>query len=628
MKNTIFFLLALSVISALPPPLQAAERIAIGQIQASGQTADDEFVAITNATDAAAEIGTWSIQYKSASGTTFYKKNFAKGTSIAAGKTFIVCGKDYAGACDMKHSSFSLSSSGGTVFLVSNQTLLTSTDGAVIVDQKTYTEETIQPSTENPNSKNQIPNTNSSDNNQSADSITTPTKEFTLPFPYPFSPIISINELMPEPDGGGEWIELFNPTGYAVDLNGWTIADGTGRSFVTLDGLILPQGFKLVELAAAHLNNDGDLIILRDADKKEVDAVAYGIWDDGIGNAPLGEPGVALARIGDGRDTNDNKSDFALSSTTTPGLPNVITALDGSKIQIPPRLRSGQAKTKIQTGSGSKTPDSMTDIEKLIELLQGKDKIIIIENLTINTGTEPKLAAAALAPTAAPAENATTIKTTTKKTVAKPVDTAEGTVIVPTGFVGKDICVVREENRSIELRLPKDLKTIPTAGDIVKASGSWSTAKTLTLPRLLVKSATSFAITDHADPLPPTPIAMSEMDSHIGELVSVEAPIVEKQPTRFRLAEGNQALLIKSPLDALRGDKVKASGLLVKSGADFLLTPLAASDIEVVRPLAPPTPSLARKALPYGIAFVPAGLLAGAAYVGKRMKKKKGGESQ
>jgi hypothetical protein len=621
MKHRIFFLSVLSVLLISPFTTRADGQLTIGQIQASGQTADDEFVEILNPTDAAVDIGTWSIQYKSASGTTFYKKNFIKGTSIADGGKYIICGKDFSGVCDMKHSSFSLSSAGGTVFLVANQALLSSPDSAAIVDQKTYLPVEAEPPQSGTEVQPQPPADDAAD--------VPPTVIAPSVKPQPLALAVTINELMSNPDGGDEWIELFNGTGYAIDLIGWTLADGTGRGFITLDGLIQPQNFKLIELASAHLNNDGDLIILRDADKKEIDSVAYGDWDNNTNNAPLGELGVALARVGDGRDTNLDNSDFSLTTTATPGSANVITSMAEKK-------SDKQLTTKFQI-SGEQNTKTKTDIEKLIELLQGKDKIIIIENLTINTGTESKLAAATVSPAGAaettvvktaPKKAAAGAKTTATKTAAaKIVPTATGMVIVPPGIVGKDICVVREESRSVEVRLPKDLKTQPVAGDLIKASGAWSTAKTLTLPRLLVKTASAYTTIDHDTPPEPTPIAMSELETHIGELVTLEAPIVEKQPTRFRLADGDKSVLIKSALDAVRGDKVSASGLLTKNASDFLLTPLVPSDLKVIKTPAPP-PSLARKVLPYGIAIVPAGLLATMAYVGKRMKKKKkGGES-
>jgi hypothetical protein len=223
--------------------------------------------------------------------------------------------------------------------------------------------------------------------------------------------------------------------------------------------------------------------------------------------------------------------------------------------------------------------------------------------------------------TAKPAAKATAIKTT----AAKPANTAEGMVIVPAGIVGKDICVVREENRSVEVRLPSDLKQAPVVGDIVKTSGTWSTAKTLTLPRLLVKTGAPVAITGHDAPPEPLDIPMSKASEHLGEIVTIAGTIVEKQPTRLRIGDGDASLLIKTNFEAAKGDKLFATGLVVKSGVDLFLTVIEPDALAIIKPPAQQAPSFAQKALPYGLAALPAMILSTAVFFGKRLKKKGGG---
>lgn len=581
----------------------------IGQIQASGAAADDEFVVLQNPTEQSVDIGSWSIQYKSASGATYYKKNFVKGAAIGANANYVVCGKDFSGACDMKHSSFSLSSSGGTVFIVSNQIILASSDSTAIVDQKTYSADAapVSPLPSPPAGEGAV--------------LTTAPKQTD-------AIKITINELMPAPTDGNEWIELYDGTGYAVDLAGWTLADGTGKNFMTLDGLILPTQYKLIELPSSRLNNSGDLITLRDTDKKEIDRVAFGDWDNDIANAPVGGDGVAIARLGDGVDSNRDNYDFALSRTPTPGAANTITAPSGN---------NQEPRTNFQISSKNQSLNSKTDTQWLVDLLSKQsdeiakllkaDNVIIINNLVINPAETKPLATATVSKTAA-APKTTVAKTTTaaatKTTATKPANTAEGMVIVPTGVVGKDICVVRETNRSVEVRLPSDLKQSPVAGDIIKTSGSWSTAKTLTLPRLLVKKGAPVAIMSHDTPPAPLNIFMNQLNDHVGKIISTSGTIVEKQPTRLRIADGSASLLIKTNFEAAKGEKISATGLLVKSDPDLLLTALAPDALAIIKPPTKLAPSFAKKVMPYGLAALPAGILAGTAFFGRRMKKRKG----
>ncbi len=112
-----------------------AEHMVISEIQIAGQNASDEFVELYNPTDAPIDISAWSLQYKSATGSTFYKKNFPDGAIIPAGGFFLATQKEYSGAVepDLIHSSFSLASS-GNIFLVSSHDTLETTDNVSIVD--------------------------------------------------------------------------------------------------------------------------------------------------------------------------------------------------------------------------------------------------------------------------------------------------------------------------------------------------------------------------------------------------------------------------------------------------------------------------------------------------------------
>ena len=625
----IFFSLLIIILLPLSA-IAETSTVLVGPIQAVGKTADDEFIILINPGDQSIDIGTWSIQYKSANGSTFYKKNFSKGAIIPATGTYVICGKDFADPCDMKHSSFSLSSAGGTVFLVSNQTLITSSESNTIVAQKTYeattSEQISNTNIENPNSNNQTPEQIPNSNNQN-------------PNPTPVTLArqsdiqqISINEFMAAPvEGDDEWIELYNGTNYSIELANWTIADGTGKNFITLDGLILPTQFKLIKLAASHLNNDGDLIILRDGNKNEIDSVAYGDWENNTNNAPSGDEGVAIARQGDGVDSNRNNYDFAATATATPGAANIIVA---------PAAKDERTMTETGAGKISKTEtqwlsDMLSKQSDEISKLLKADNIIIINNLNIDTSTTDPIKTATVAAvktTATKTISAPTTKTTTaatqiNKMIQKSANTIEGMVIVPAGIVGTDICVVRESNRSVEVRLPKDIKESPVAGDIINTSGTWSTAKTLTLPRLLVKTGAPVTISDHDTPPEPLSIPMSKINDHIGEIIATSGTIVEKQPTRLRIAEGDDSLVIKTNFSAAKGEKLSATGLLIKNSTDNLLTTLAPDALSIVKEPIIGGSSLVKTALPYGIAVLPASILAGSVYIGKRMKKKKNADN-
>lgn len=116
--------------------------LVISQIQVAGDGAaasDDEFVELYNPTASAVPIAGWSLQYKSATGTTFAKLNIPAG-SIQSHGYYLVARSAYNGspAYDLLNGVFLMAGAGGNLYLVNNQTLLTSCASSSIVDKAAY----------------------------------------------------------------------------------------------------------------------------------------------------------------------------------------------------------------------------------------------------------------------------------------------------------------------------------------------------------------------------------------------------------------------------------------------------------------------------------------------------------
>jgi len=157
-----------------------------------------------------------------------------------------------------------------------------------------------------------------------------------------------VNELMPDPSGtdsGNEWVELHNKGRSSVDLSGWKLQWATQgwdspSAFALPSGTTLAAGGYLVigaggVAASLNLGNagssaDGVRLVCGDT---PVDTVLYGtpnsdsFTDDGGGVAsslaPKPASGQSLARLPNGTDTNASSSDFASSTSPTPGAANV-----------------------------------------------------------------------------------------------------------------------------------------------------------------------------------------------------------------------------------------------------------------------------------------------------------------
>lgn len=200
---------------------------------------------------------------------------------------------------------------------------------------------------------------------------------------------ITINEIVSDPaDGESEWIELYNTTGESIELSGWTIVDGSS-SKTPLSGIISSHGFVVVAKPMGSLNNNGDIIFLKDVSGKIIDRLTYGDWDDGnkIDNAVVASDPYSLARINDGFISGSNKDDFAITASTTKGLPNIIKSQSDVK-------RESTTTTAIFSDEDAEiiiteiypNPDGKDEDEEFVELFNDGDKDIDLAGWVLDDG--------------------------------------------------------------------------------------------------------------------------------------------------------------------------------------------------------------------------------------------------
>ncbi|MFH1769898.1 MAG: lamin tail domain-containing protein [Parcubacteria group bacterium] len=140
-----------------------------------------------------------------------------------------------------------------------------------------------------------------------------------------------------------EWVELYNGTGIAMDLTGWSIADANTTKSIP-DGTVVPHGtFALIvaDISTSSLwnlqseqnitiaslegnignglSNGGDAVYLLDSCGAKIDEVSWGSNTDvfDLSSVTIRE-GESLTRKNAGVD-NDTSSDWTVSSDPTPG---------------------------------------------------------------------------------------------------------------------------------------------------------------------------------------------------------------------------------------------------------------------------------------------------------------------
>lgn len=124
--------------TATSTPIQ--DKILISEIQLAGETPDDEFIELYNPNNKIVSLDGWSIQYHGSSAASFAKKNFSDTAEIPAYGFYLIGHKNYSssGTADMVHSTFALSATGGTIFLVRGQEKLVAGNEADISDKVAY----------------------------------------------------------------------------------------------------------------------------------------------------------------------------------------------------------------------------------------------------------------------------------------------------------------------------------------------------------------------------------------------------------------------------------------------------------------------------------------------------------
>lgn len=166
---------------------------------------------------------------------------------------------------------------------------------------------------------------------------------------------IVLNEIMPHPSPGNDWVELYNPTADSIDLTRWTLTDSTS-TMKTLSGSITANGFITFDLSN-RLNNSGDSIYLKDSTGNEIDNYSYNSdpgLNQSIGRSPDGNNWTILTSSSKGS-TNGEPAPTP-TSTPTP-TPTPIPA--PSKTPAPsPTPKKTANPTQSTTQSPTSTPHS------------------------------------------------------------------------------------------------------------------------------------------------------------------------------------------------------------------------------------------------------------------------------
>ncbi len=277
--------------SPTPTPI-SLEKILIHQVQAEGQTVNDEFITLYNPNDLAVNLAGFVLKKKTASGTesNLISAEAFSGTVAARGYFLIApqdnddATKNYTGSLvpDARYS-------GKTFSIAYGNTILLYDAENVLQDQFLIPEPLSTP-TPPPPPPAPSPEPTPAPSPSPLPTETLPPAPPPPPPPPLPQPSVAINEIAwmgTTVSANNEWLELFNHGDQTVDLAGWKLQAADGTPNITLSGSISPHGFYLLErtddnsvptvvadqIYTGALGNSGENISLTNASGSVIDQV-------------------------------------------------------------------------------------------------------------------------------------------------------------------------------------------------------------------------------------------------------------------------------------------------------------------------------------------------------------------
>ena len=395
-RANIILLITITLISSFFNIEPILAKVLISRIQIGGVSTTDEFVELYNYASSSQNITNWSLRKVTSGGSNSYLiSQFPESTILNPFSYYLVSHRDYT---PINGASADLSYTNASTILAANNSLILQEDTDLIADEVGWgsVSTTIGSPCANPPagaSLTRLPNDETGNFLDSGDCLqdfveipslprnslsiaqpgtptivpTTSTSSTTNQAVEPVTSTdltnIKINEFVPNPESGDEWIELYNSGSESVLLNDNILCDarsGDSCTILTLSGEIAAHSWKTFYLEASKLNNDGDSLILKSSSGVVFDEVSYG-------GATLPGKAESLARSVDGA------GEWKISTSPTPDVANIIIE------------RPLPAPAPILTGSsgGSYWEAPLLTTKKISSPLPTLDKINIFWNVQV-----------------------------------------------------------------------------------------------------------------------------------------------------------------------------------------------------------------------------------------------------
>jgi hypothetical protein len=338
LKIVLVFVFLTTIFLFYPKAWAGVNGLVIDEFRIDGINAYDEYVVIANYGTNEINLDKYNLVRKTKTGTSYnYLYHFSSGQTIKPKQRIIIGHAKFTGQPDLRYDNSS-------AYLSADNTIYLLGPTKEIIDKVGYGEVYDFEGLPLPNPEvnvayKRIDGQDTSNNFNDFEAIL---EKITLD---PNADKILITELMPDPDVGDEWFELYNPTNLIVQLKGLKICDRVGRTHCYIfddQETINPRQYKAFDEAVTKitLNNDGDWLELQDLD------------------------GNILATSGDNYGDAESDASYGLFSfgwawtqTVTKNGANIFTALADEEKKAKKSKKASSKKAKATKAKTTKDSD-------------------------------------------------------------------------------------------------------------------------------------------------------------------------------------------------------------------------------------------------------------------------------
>lgn len=350
MRKCIIFILSLTAVLLFCYPKQmiaSQNGLVIDEFRTRTlSSSTDEYIVLANYSLVDINLLNYSLIKKTSSGNNYNLVSKFPTISIAPYQKLILGYRDYTGEKDLTYTTSSLADTNNGIILFNNF--------GKIVDSVTYGEinfaemEGLPLDDPMPGVSYKRINRLDTDNNF-LDFIA---DIYVKPLDINVDKVL-ITELMPDPDEGDEWFEIYNPTNQSIVLDGLKICDLYGRTHCYKfpdNSMIGPRTYLTIDrsLSKITLNNDGDSLEIKDSEDNVLVSTGDSYED--------AEGGASYALFG---------SEWKWTGTVTKGSQNVFTDIVENETKTKKTKKKATRKKTTKVTQAVKESDSSTEEETL-----------------------------------------------------------------------------------------------------------------------------------------------------------------------------------------------------------------------------------------------------------------------